>query len=206
MTWADGSGVEMASTNFAERDETNHFVAYYRDDYARLCRIAKSTINTHPVYTIYQCSPGEDVDSTALTRENDVPGTLHAVYRVTDASGYRIEYKSSVDDGQTWSSPASVIYDEEYAPLMNYVGIVVDNNGVLHVTYADMKWTYYTYSEDGINWSEPDNLFFMNPAPISLHFTQPYLLCTGDTLHLFYIVKLTPSQYGDLRWVYKPLN
>jgi len=76
----------------------------------------------------------------------------------------------------------------------------------VHVTYADNKWIYWTYSTDGVNWSSPENLFFMNPVPISIHWTQPYLLCTGDMLHLFYIVKMTPSKYGTLKYVYKSLE
>jgi hypothetical protein len=204
MAWADGYGVQMASTNFAERDNANHLIAYYKDNYARFCSISKSTIYTHPVYTIYQCQSGEDVDSTALAREPD--GKLHTVYRVTDASGYRIEYKYSDDNGQTWSSPAALIYDGDIQPLMDYISVVADNNGNLYVTYSEPKWMVWTHSKDGVDWATPQYVFYYDPAPISVHHTQPYLICTGDFLHLFYIDKLTPSSHGMLKYTYMELD
>lgn len=204
MAWADGGNVEMASTNFTERDNSNHFVGYYRDDYSRLCRISKSSILTKPVYTIYQCQAGEDVDSTAIAREDD--GKLHAVYRVTDSTGCRVEYKYSTDNGQTWSSPAAVLYDEPYPVLKNYVNIDTDDNGRIYVVFAGMKWMYWTWSDDGINWATPEYIFYMDPAPISVHHTQPYMFSSGDTLHLFYLDKNTVSQYGIVKYTYMPVG
>jgi len=198
MTGGDEETVRMASANFIEANSTDHLIGYYRDDYARILVMPKTDLSNPPFYTIYTCQPGEDVDSTALARDDD--GTLYAVYRVTDSSGYRIECKSSADDGETWSDPASVIVSNPYELLKDYVSIDIDDSGRLYVTYAESKWMLWTYSDDGINWATPEYIFYYDPAPISVHHTQPYMFCSGDTLHLFYLDKNTVSQYGMVKY------
>lgn len=203
MTGADEETVRMGSTNFIEGNSTDHLIGYYRDDYARILVMPKTDLSNPPFYTIYTCQTGEDVDSTALARDDD--GALYAVYRVTDASGWRIECKSSANDGQTWST-ASVIYDGDIEPLQDYISIDIDDTGESYVTYAETKWMRWTHSSDGISWATPEYIFYADPSPISVHHTQPYMFCSGDTLHLFYLDKNTVSQYGMVKYTCMPVD
>ncbi len=204
MVGGDEETVRMGSTSAIAHSSTQHIVGYYRDDYARVIHIPNTDEVTTVWYTIYACQAGEDVDSTALAQESD--GTLHAVYRVTDSSGYRIEYKNSANYGQNWSG-ASVIYDGNEQPLMDYVNIAVDDSGNLYAVYAGSKWMYWTYStDDGLNWAIPEYIFYIDPPPISVHHTQPYLICTGDMLHLVFLDKNTVSTHGMLKYTFMDLN
>ncbi len=200
MTYADGVDVRMASTNFHERDDYNHLVAYHRSgggvNWARFVRISKSTIYTHPTCTIYQGAAGELVDAPGLCR--DTSGNLHAAWRVVDGSDYRVDYASSADGGVNWSSPVTIV-DAEWQVLENYVGIDADSTGRILVTYTHGPYIYMIYSDDGVAWGEPTSFYDEPELPTGYHYTQPFPLVTSDdVLHLFYVFKDSIFVYGQL--------
>jgi len=127
--WADGATIYMASTNFHDRDSTNHYVGYYRAtatvDYARLMRISKSSHSNRGHTDIFAGPSGETVDSTAVAL--DTTGTLHAVYRHYDGTDYEIGYATSTNQGASWSSP-EIVRSSTDIILKDYVGIDTDSS------------------------------------------------------------------------------
>jgi hypothetical protein len=179
-TWADGSTIYMASTNFLERDDTNHYVGYRRSttdiDYARLMRISKATATDRGHTDIFVGEAGDIVDSTAISFGTNY--SIHAVYRHYDGTNYKIGYAKSTDNGATWPTPEIILSTTEEI-LKDYVGIATDSTGTIYITYAEG--------------TDPGTI------PPGYHYTQPYPIVTpDDVLHIFFIDKGEIFNVGNL--------
>ncbi len=92
----------------------------------------------------------------------DVTGTLHIIYPALVDGG--IYYMSSVDGGQTWTSPTLVANPVRVNATSDFTRLAVAPNGDLHVVWTELTlpsgWpplgVFYAQSTDsGLTWSEP---------------------------------------------------
>ncbi len=197
--WYDSYDCRMASTNFHERDNTNHFIAYHRNrsglDAARFVRGFKSSIYSWTSHSIYQGVTGELVDSVSLSV--DSTGTLHSVWRVEDGTDFRIDYASSTNNGTSWSTPEDLVSGTS-AILKNYVGIDIDSTDMIYITYARDDAVYLICS-NATGWDTPVTFIDVPGIPSGYHYTEPFPLITDDdVLQIYYVYKQTTATYGDL--------
>lgn len=95
-----------------------------------------------------------DIASIAV----DASGTLHVVYYKANGGNYDLEYRSSTDNGTTFSSAtvlqSSITWGDASSSSAD---IHVDTNSHLHVVFSDDAGSkpYYTY-HNGTSWSTPN--------------------------------------------------